>query len=399
MRTEASRAPSPSIPTIACNEFLTRLDAKAAEKRAPMQATIELTYGCNLRCVHCYNPTHTAKGELTTDQVCGIIDHLAEEECFQVAFTGGELLTRKDCFEVFDHAKEKGLSIVLLTNATMLTPEKADRIQALKPRSVDISIYGATAETYESVTRIPGSFKRFVRGVELLRQRKVPLIIKMAVMILNRHEVQQARALVESWRIPFVYSTEIHPRVDGSLEPLNYRLAPQDVIRVNEQLLGYRQWSAEGGGEKEEGCGGKGGMFTCDCGKTNLAVTPYGEVNLCLALPIPRYDLRSGDVASGWRTLVNLVESTRPSEAYECPSCTLEPYCCQGPMDAWLETGDLNPCLPYFRQLAALQKQAHEAATARGHRKSNQAGRAEGNGSGTTRSESQGDVRSLPRRI
>ena len=383
MKTEGSTPRSSSLPTIGCEEFLSRLDAKAAQQRVSTKATIELTYGCNLRCVHCYNPTHTAKGELTTGQITRIIDQLAEQGCFQIVFTGGEPLTRKDCFEVFAYAKAKGFRIVLLTNATMITRVQADRIKALGPHSVEVSIYGATAETYEHVTRIPGSFKRFVRGVELLRERTVPLIIKMPVMILNQHEVEQARALVKGWGVPFVYSTEIHPRVDGSLEPLNYRLTPQEVMRVTGRLSGSQKWSA-GGGEQEEGCGAKEGMFNCDCGKTNLAVTPYGEMNLCVALPIPKYDLKSGDVASGWKSLVDLVESTRPSEAYECTTCHLEPYCCQGPMDAWLETGDLNPCLPHFKELATLEKQAYEAVAGRRDQKSGRAGGSEGQGNGQT---------------
>ncbi|MDA2927262.1 radical SAM protein, partial [Acidobacteria bacterium AH-259-G07] len=321
----------------------------------------------NLRCVHCYNPTHKAKGELSTEEIYRIIDQLAKQGTFDLTFTGGEIFTRRDCFEVFAYAKAKGFSIILLTNATLITPEKADRIRALMPTSVEISIYGASPQTYERVTGVPGSFRRFIRGVELLRERKIPLVIKMPVMTLNQHEVQQAKALVEGWGIRFVYSTEIHPRVDGSLEPLRYRLAPQDVVRVNEKLVGYRQWSADGGGEKEEGCGGREGMFTCKCGKTSLAVTPYGQMNLCVALPTPKYDLRTGTVGEGWRRLVESVDgaNAKPGEAYECPSCNLQGYCRQGPMDAYLETRDLGPCLPYFKELAGLEKQAYEAANSK----------------------------------
>lgn len=369
------------IAEVSKREFWSDFYKKTAEKRVPFEATIELTYGCNLRCVHCYNPTHKAKGELTTEEIYAIIDQLAEQGTFELVFTGGEIFTRRDAFEIFAYAKDKGFAITLLTNATLITPERSDQIQALEPTSVEISIYGATEETYERVTGVPGSFKKFVKGVHLLRQRNVPLLIKMPVMTLNQHEVQQAKALVEGWGIRFVYSTDIHPRVDGSKEPLNYRLAPQDVIEVNQQLVGYQEWSADGGREKQEGCRGEEGMFSCSCGQNSLAVTPYGEMNLCVALPIPKYGLKTGDVASGWKRLVDLVESTRPSEKYECPTCNVRPYCRQGPMDAWLETGDLNPCLPHFKELATLEKKAYEAGNRREHQ-----GCSEGHGSqGRTR--------------
>ncbi|MFQ5857610.1 MAG: radical SAM protein [Anaerolineae bacterium] len=351
------------IAEISESQWWSRFHQKAAEQRIPFEATIELTYGCNMRCVHCYNPTHEATGELAGEEIYAIIDQLAEQGTFHLVFTGGEIFTRRDVFEIFGYAKRKGFAITLFTNATLISPGRADRIQALEPTNVEVSIFGATAETYERVTGIQGSYKRFVRGVRLLCERKMPLLVKMAVMTLNQHEVQQAKAMVEGWGIRFVYSTEIHPRADQSPEPLNYRLMPQDVVRVNEQLVGYQEWRAEGGGEKQERCGADKGMFSCSCGKDSLTVTPYGEMNLCVALPIPKYDLKTGDVASGWRSLVKLVESARPSEAYDCPSCTLRPYCGQGPMDAWLETGDLSPCLPYFKELASLEKKAYEAAS------------------------------------
>ena len=45
-------------------QFWEAISRKAREGRIPVEAMVELTYGCNLRCVHCYNPTHQAKGEL-----------------------------------------------------------------------------------------------------------------------------------------------------------------------------------------------------------------------------------------------------------------------------------------------------------------------------------------------
>jgi radical SAM protein with 4Fe4S-binding SPASM domain len=326
---------------------------------------IELTYGCNLRCVHCYNPTHRAKGELETAQIKALIDQLVEAGGLDLAFTGGEIFRRRDLFEVLAYAAAKGCLITLLTNATLITAERADRIQALHPHCVEISIYGATQETYERATRVPGSFQAFLIGVQLLRERTIPLLIKMPVMTVNQHEVLQAKELVEGWGIKFVYSTEVFPRVDGSLEPLQYRLAPDEVVRVDETILGSRRWRAEGGVGKDESCRAHEGLFSCKCGKTSLAVTPYGRMNLCVSLPTPQFDLLSGTIAEGWRVLVDLVNqaAASPGDAYECPQCPVQSHCRQGPMNAWLERGRLDPCLPYFKELATLEKGAAEAAS------------------------------------
>ncbi len=349
------------IESIGKSEFYLRLEKRAFEKRIPFKATMELTYGCNMRCVHCYNPTHKAKGELSTQEFYRTIDELAQEGCFLITFTGGEMFTRRDTFEILTYAKKKGLAIILFTNATLITPERADRIQALLHLRVEVSIYGATPETYERVTGIPGSFGRFLEGVERLRERKVPLLIKMPAMTLNQHEVKQAKALVEGWGIKFVYCSEINPRQDGSLEPLRYRISPQDLIQLDQEILG--EWQGEG--QEEKKCQASEGLFRCGCGKGKVAVTPYGEMNLCINFPVPQYNLRTGNISSGWKALVEYVDSALPSQAYECPSCDVRDYCRQGPRDALLERGDFSPCLPYFKELASSEKQTYETKDSR----------------------------------
>ncbi|MCZ6770310.1 MAG: hypothetical protein O7D93_13800, partial [Acidobacteria bacterium] len=59
------------------------------------------------------------------------------------------------------------------------------------------------------------------------------------------------------------------------------------------------------------------------------------------------------------------VDSALPSQAYECPSCDVRDYCRQGPRDALLEKGDVSPCLPYFKELASLEKQTYETKDSR----------------------------------
>src|SRR5947209_19525568 len=81
-------------------QFWARLSAEAASHPVPIQAMIELTYGCNLRCVHCFNPTHRANGELTTAQIKALVDQLVGAGCLDLAFTGGEVFTRRDLFEI-----------------------------------------------------------------------------------------------------------------------------------------------------------------------------------------------------------------------------------------------------------------------------------------------------------
>ncbi len=347
------------------DQLMIRLCNKARAAPQIVQAMVELTYGCNLRCVHCYNPTHEAKNELTTEQVLRTLDELAAQGCLRVGFTGGELFTRRDALEIMRYAKSLGLVINILTNATMITRAIADQILVLEPCQVDVSVYGATAETYESVTRVPGSFARFVRGVDLLTERQVPVLLKLALMTLNVHEHEAMREFARARNLPYQVNTEIHPKVDGSLEPLAYRLPPEQAFEVwrqesGEKLRQPRMEDVPEGSDRpetptveEEACGLAGGAFHCRCGKTSAAVTPYGKLNLCLSIYHPQYDLTKGSLKEGWQQLVDLVASAKPGPTYECHQCPLTPHCTRGTGDSWLQYGVFDSsCIPYFRELA-----------------------------------------------
>jgi MoaA/NifB/PqqE/SkfB family radical SAM enzyme len=325
-----------------------------------VRAMVELTYGCNLRCVHCYNPTHEAKNELSTDQICRILDGLAAQGCLWVGFTGGELFTRRDVFEIFRYAKSLGFVVSLLTNATLVTPERADQIKALAPYLVDISVYGATAETYERVTRVPGSFPKFVQGVDLLLERDVRIALKLVLMTLNAHEFEAMREFAVSRGALYKVGTEIFPRVDGCQEPLAYRLSPEQQFEIWRKISGkgilkrIRSSSGESASQQEEDrCGSAGQLFDCSCGKSAAAVTPHGKMNLCLSTATPQFDLTAGTVSEGWKELVDLVASVKPGPEYECGGCGLAKRCTRGTMDGWMEQGRFDgPCIPHFREVA-----------------------------------------------
>jgi len=154
----------PHIPEISLAQFGERLYNNAVAKRIPITGSFELTFRCNLSCAHCYcnlppNDQDTIEKELSTEEVFNILDQIAEAGCLWLLITGGEPLLRPDFFEVYTYAKKKGFIITLFTNGTLITPEIADYLVQWPPFKVEITLYGVTSETHESVTGIPGSFK------------------------------------------------------------------------------------------------------------------------------------------------------------------------------------------------------------------------------------------------
>ena len=222
--------------TIASEEFLTALSLKAAKTRQPEGVTFELTYGCNLRCVHCYNPTHRAlPHELTTGEISGLLTQLADLGVLTVTFTGGEPSVRPDIAEILHHARRQGLIIHLMTNATRMTVPFTNLLREAGVSQIDVSIYGATEAIYEQMTAIQGSYRQFRQGLLNLAAAALPVVVRMPVTTINHEEIQACRQLVESLHMKFQYCLEIMSSVTGDQTPLQYRLAPDEKVRIDQE--------------------------------------------------------------------------------------------------------------------------------------------------------------------
>jgi energy-coupling factor transporter ATP-binding protein EcfA2 len=124
--------------------------------------------------------------------------------CLVVRLTGGEPLLRDDFEEIYVHARRLGLRVMIFTNATLVTPRLARLLKDMPPlEAVEVSVYGMKEESCEAVTRAPGSFAAFRRGLGLLRENGVPFIVKGAVLPPTRGEMGEFEA----------FAGEIDPRI------------------------------------------------------------------------------------------------------------------------------------------------------------------------------------------
>ena len=193
-------------------DYVARVAIRARQIRRPEGVTFELTYGCNLRCVHCFNPTHRAlPSELSTLEVLRLLDQLAEFGVMTVTFTGGEPSLRPDIEAILNHARRQGLLIRLLTNATRVTSTFVALLYDVGAEQVCVSIYGSTAATYEHMTGVPGSYAAFLRGLTMLAESRLPVVVRMPVTTINQYEVETCRRLAESLGLKFQYCLDITP--------------------------------------------------------------------------------------------------------------------------------------------------------------------------------------------
>jgi len=190
-----------ALPVLEYRDFSLTVHTDAGAHGRIVNAQIELTYGCNLHCVHCYtdcyNRPELIRRELGFDDITHILDQLADLGCLWICFTGGEIFMRSDFLDIYAYARRTGFLVTLFTNATLITERLADALAAQPPFSIDISCHGATDETFDRITQVRGSFRRFLAGVRLLLDRGLPVKLKANTMTLNRHELGQLQSLAD----------------------------------------------------------------------------------------------------------------------------------------------------------------------------------------------------------
>ncbi len=362
-----------SIPATEYRDFSLEIHEQAGATGKPVKAQIELTYGCNLRCVHCYTdcynqPALIKDRELRTEEVIRILDQLHAQGVLWVCFTGGEIFMRRDWRQIYAHAKGRGFLITLFTNATLFTEEIVRYLAEYPPFSIETSCHGATEETFDRVTQVPGSFKRFVEGIRLLKAQGLPVKVKTKAMTVNKHELDQIKAFVEGLGLKFQVSTEIYPRLNGDLIPCSYRLSPDEVLAVTEQFAEaceHEECQAEPPTwEPTPPLDDR--LYRCGCGTTAVHISAWGQLGACTWVSQPRADLREKSVAEGVAEVFPRIRAAKYQTETPCRSCQVYRLCDKMPSIAWAENEDPEQPVEHFCQVAFKRAEKLEATRRKG---------------------------------
>jgi len=354
-----------SVAELGYGAFSAAIHKQARARRLPVNATIEVTHRCPLACSHCYNnaPVGDAEArsrELSTDELRRVIDEIADAGGLWLLFTGGEIFARADFLDIYTHAKRRGFFVTLFTNGTQITPKIADYLKEWPPFSIEITLYGRTRETYERLTRVPGSFDRCMRGIELLRERGLPLKLKSVAVTVNRHEIPDMERFARELGLEFKFDGMINARIDCSGSPLAVRLSPAEMVEIDvADPVRAAEWArlvrvradAPPVAPSEQ-------VYHCGGGISAFSVDPEGKMNICVLSRQDSYDLRAGSFEVGWRDFLAKVRAKPTKRLTKCNACQIRELCSTCAATAELEHGDAETPVDYFCEVAHLRAHA-----------------------------------------
>ncbi|MCC6435566.1 MAG: mycofactocin radical SAM maturase [Acidimicrobiales bacterium] len=312
---------------------------------APICLTWELTYACNLACVHCLSSSgRRDPRELTTAEARAVIDELRAMQVFYVNIGGGEPMIRQDFFELVEHATTSGVGVKFSTNGAFIDAAKARRLAAMDYLDIQLSLDGADKATNDAV-RGAGSYATVRRAMDHLAAAGFgPFKISVVVTRHNVAQLDAFTALAAGYGAQ-LRITRLRPAGRGAETWHALHPTHEQQVQVYRWLLDHGESVLTGDSFFHLNALGDPlpGLNLCGAGRVVCLIDPVGDVYAC---PFVIHDeFRAGSVrdpggfAAVWRTSELFRSLREPTNPGACASCGSYDACQGGCMAAKFFTG------------------------------------------------------------
>ncbi|MFE9024569.1 radical SAM protein [Streptomyces sp. NPDC007808] len=219
------------------------------------RASWEINLGCNFGCEMCYLRDRPFDGLVYEDKL-RLLDIMRDAGVLMLQITGGEATIDPDFPGAYRYAHEQGMLITVSTNGSRVwKPELLTLFEECPPYRLVVSMYGASEEVFDGLTRARGAWKSFTRGVAAAREAGLPVRINIVVTSTNEHEVDAMMALAESWGLSHHVFPNLTPTIYGTGEPILVQSAKH--LRDRAPFAG------------------------CNAGVTFFHADPHGRASIC----------------------------------------------------------------------------------------------------------------------
>ncbi|MDT7876778.1 MAG: radical SAM protein [Sulfolobaceae archaeon] len=258
--------------------------------------TWNMTYKCNLNCIHCYiNASPNAPDGLTHEEAIRLIDEMAEIKIPLLIMSGGEPLMRKDFFELASYASSKGIKLALSTNGTLISEKVAQKLKEIGFVYVGISLDSYNPEFHDKFRGVKGAFDLAIKGIKNALNAGLNVGLRFTLTKDNIDQVEEYIKFAVSLGVSRI--TFYHLSASGrgkELKGLMY--TPSQYVKFMNTLIKYAK-ELKGKVEFETTLGNFDGVYiakllgdeellkfvetTGGCGRKMVSIYPNGDVYPC----------------------------------------------------------------------------------------------------------------------
>lgn len=361
-----------------------RLWNKAGVMRIPLTGAFELLPVCNLNCKMCYVRKSMAEvnamgGLLPAQQWLDYARHARDEGMLFPLLTGGEPFVRQDFQEILAKMQEMGLQVSVNSNGTLIDEPMARWLGRHKPTRINITLYGASEDSYQNLCGDGDAFRRVHRAVQWLKQYGVPVKFNASITPENVNDLEGIIAYAKSVDSPIQVATYMFPPVrrDAGMVGQNHRLSPEEaaLARVkadwlqNEPLwfLGqaerYRRFVPVTEEMLAKQAAAPAEEMHCRAGRCSFWVDWQGNIANCGMYPSVRFPLAGQSFAEAWKRVVEETNQVRYSPV--CTNCPNYRLCHACIAMVYNECGDHSGRPDYLCRMNAAAARYYQEFAAR----------------------------------
>lgn len=357
---------------------------KATQGKIPLSGTFELTPLCNFSCRMCYirQTARQVAGHprpmLTLDRWLELAEEARQAGMLYLLLTGGEPFLWPDFWLLYDRLIEMGFLVSINSNGSCIDGAAMEKLRRHPPTRINITLYGASDETYEDLCGVSGMFSRVDEAITGLKEAGIQVKLNCSLTPCNAGDLEAMNRYAEEKGLILEVNTYMFPplRRDPSQVGENQRFTPQEAARYH--LKRYRIQYGEERYRKfltdiaaglapppglDESCvDPQDGRILCRAGKAAFWVTWDGYLTPCGMMPEPKADLTGRTFGECWKRLVEESEALALSGV--CTQCENRDICHSCAAMAMAETGDAAGIPKYLCEMALAMKTQAQAQLA-----------------------------------
>ena len=345
------------------------LYAKASYQGLPLSGTFELTPCCNMACKMCYVRKTKAEQEAisplrTTEEWIQLGEQAKQAGMLYLLITGGEPFLYPGIREVLTRLHYMGLIISINTNGTLIDAQTIEWLKECPPSKFNITLYGASDETYERLCGNPKGFTQATQAIRLLKEAGFSVKINCSVTPHNVNDLEGIFAFAREEELVIQATSYMFPPVrrDVTMTGTNERFTPEEAAyqaaRITALTNGHQSFLERMEkhaplslpDELEEDCPqleAEGDKIRCRAGKCSFWITWEGNILPCGIFPSTGADnVFALGFERAWENVRERASEIRlPAK---CKACELRDQCKACAAMVITESGDFHT-VPEYR--------------------------------------------------